>query len=616
MDRRCPGCGTVVPPDAVYCVVDAQILVAPGDDPLIGTLAGPWRVVKRLGVGGMGAVYEVSEVNISRRAAMKVVHPQLARDPRLPQLLEEAKAATAINDEGLVDVFGFGWLENGRPWLVMELLEGESLEARLGRERRLSARDTLAIAIPLLRALEAAHAAGVIHRDVKPANVFLERRPDGSTRPRLLDLGLSKRLTEASPMAVGTPDYVAPEQARNEPVGPRADLYSFGCMLFELLTGTPPFARETALDTVQAHFSVVRPSLASLAPPVPEGLVALVRSLMELDPKARPASAHAVRESLLQVQRSLDPDTEPVLAPRPARRLGPWVLALALLVAAAWVLSLRLQPPPSPAAEAPLPEDPMVAAVIRASAQVGELVRQGKLTGPEGAASRLQSAQASFPRRPEWSALTAEVTSALRDAARGALARDDLEGARAALQALTALGASDGPLGQEEARASFALHAGMVHVGAVFIDRYEYPNQAGALPTTHVDWEEAVALCDRAGKHLCREEEWEAACAGATHRRFPWGDAPAGQRCLKRARGVRAPLASGKKAGCVSPEGVFDLAGNVAEWTASPLKEGAPQRVLRGGSFAQSDEKLACAARDYLLPGQGGNDHLGLRCCL
>jgi tRNA A-37 threonylcarbamoyl transferase component Bud32 len=616
MERRCPACGTLVPADAVYCVVDSQVLVPADQDPLLGTQAGPWRVVKRLGVGGMGAVYEVCEVNIGRRAAMKVVHPQLARDPRLPQLLEEAKAATAINDEGLVDVFGFGWMENGRPWLVMELLEGESLEARLTREKRLPVEDTLRLGIGLLKALEAAHAAGVIHRDIKPANVFLETRPDGGTRPRLLDLGLAKRLTDASPMAVGTPDYVAPEQARNEPVGPRADLYAFGCMLFELLTGTPPFARETALDTVQAHFSVVRPSLATLAPSVPEGLVAVVRSLMELDPRARPASAHAVRESLLLVQRSLQPVEAPVALASPGRRRGPWLLAGVLLAGAAVVLAVRLQPAPVPPPEVPAPEDPMVAAVIRAAAQVAEPLRAGKLTGPDGAASRLQSARASFPDRPEWSALTAEVTSSLRDAARAALARDDLDGARAALQGLRALGAADEALGQEEARASFALHAGMVHVGHVFIDRYEYPNKAGALPTTRVDWEEAVALCDRAGKHLCREEEWEAACSGAAHRRFPWGDEPVGQRCLKRGRGVRAPERSGQRARCVSPEGVFDLSGNVAEWTASPLQEGAPQRVLRGGSFVQSDQQLGCTARDYLLPGQGGNDHLGLRCCL
>jgi tRNA A-37 threonylcarbamoyl transferase component Bud32 len=603
--------------DAVYCVVDAQVLVSPEQDPLVGTQAGPWRVVKRLGVGGMGAVYEVLEVNIGRRAAMKVVHPQLSKDPRLPQLLEEAKAATAIHDEGLVDVFGFGWMDNGRAWLVMELLEGESLEARLARDRRLSVEDTLAIALPLLRALEAAHAAGIIHRDIKPANVFLERRPDGATRPRLLDLGLSKRITVESPMAVGTPDYVAPEQARNEPVGPRADLYAFGCMLFELLTGAPPFARGTAMDTVQAHFSVVRPSLATLRPALPEGLVAEVRALMELDPRARPPSAHAVREALLKVAQDLSPALEVSFAPARGRRLVPWLVAGVILALTGVLLVARGGAPGSSTPELPAPvEDPMATAVGRAAGQVTELLRAGKLTGPESASGRLVSARASFPQRPEWVALTSEVTAALRDAARGALARDDVDGARAALQSLADLGAADAALDREAARASFAAHAGMVHVGQVFIDRYEHPNRAGATPTTRVDWEEAVALCQQAGKHLCREEEWEAACAGASRRPFPWGEQPVGQRCVRRGKGVRGPARSGSRTQCVSAEGVFDLSGNVAEWTSSAVKEGAPQRVLRGGSFAQSDEKLGCTARDYRLPGQGGAAHLGLRCCL
>jgi formylglycine-generating enzyme required for sulfatase activity len=153
-------------------------------------------------------------------------------------------------------------------------------------------------------------------------------------------------------------------------------------------------------------------------------------------------------------------------------------------------------------------------------------------------------------------------------------------------------------------------------VGEVFIDRYEYPNQAGAQPATRIDFEEAVTLCVRVGKHLCSEAEWESACAGPEHLRYGWGNEPEAGRCLDQSKRARRPAVSGRFQRCATPGGVFDLLGNVAEWTSTPLHEGAPQRVVRGGSFSQSDAKLSCEARDYLLPGQGGAANLGFRCCL
>jgi formylglycine-generating enzyme required for sulfatase activity len=163
---------------------------------------------------------------------------------------------------------------------------------------------------------------------------------------------------------------------------------------------------------------------------------------------------------------------------------------------------------------------------------------------------------------------------------------------------------------------SFAQHNGMVRVGEGYIDRYEHPNRAQAQPTTGVDWADAVALCEQAGKHLCSEQEWERACSGAAHRAFSWGDDAKAVPCVHREKKVKGAGKSGGARGCVTAEGVFDLSGNVAEWTSSLLRDGAPQRVLRGGSFKQSDEKLGCAARDYQLPGLGGAAHVGLRCCL
>ena len=146
----------------------------------------------------------------------------------------------------------------------------------------------------------------------------------------------------------------------------------------------------------------------------------------------------------------------------------------------------------------------------------------------------------------------------------------------------------------------------MVRAGGVWVDAYEHPNRAGATPTVKVDWKDAVKLCAAAGKRLCTEDEWERACHGAKL-------SPA--KCHRKGK-LKSALRSGALEGCVSAEGVPDLFGNVAEWTATAVRDGAPQRVIRGGSFGQSDAQLSCTARDYYLPGQGGAKHIGFRCCL
>ena len=158
----------------------------------------------------------------------------------------------------------------------------------------------------------------------------------------------------------------------------------------------------------------------------------------------------------------------------------------------------------------------------------------------------------------------------------------------------------------------------MVKVGSVFIDAYEYPNQAGAEPAVGVDQQDAAALCEAAGKHLCSEAEWQTACAGAgsSRRAYPYGETLQTARChAQDKKAAQSAIRSGSLAECVTPEGVFDLSGNVAEWTSTPLRDGAPQRIIRGGSFAQSNAQLSCEARDYYLPGLGGAKHIGLRCC-
>lgn len=598
----------------MVCPDDGTELVSADNDPLVGQVVSSYRVERRLGLGGMSAVYEAVETNIGRKVALKIVHQHLSDDPNLPTLLSEARAVNSIGDEGIVDIFGFGKLPDGRSYLVMELLSGESVEARLKRQKQLSVAEVLELAIPVLHALEAAHAAGFVHRDIKTGNLFIHQRPNRPPLYKVLDLGLAMKVKQGSTFAMGTPDYVAPEQAANKRVGPKADLYAFGVVLYELLTGKLPFANADANRLISMHQSEPRPHVKALRPDVPEALDALIRALMDIEAVARPASAAVVREQLLELQRSLS--QQPVVRSR-APLVFAGVGALVLVAGLVWAVTRSPPPPVVTPVEPAL--DPIAQAVKQAAEGVEVRLDAGVLAGRPGdtAVDALLAAEVSFPNRAEWVALRGRLSTTLRAEAQQALARDSADDAQVRLEALKRLGAlpDDDALVAESKRLSTALHSGMVHVGAVFIDRFEYPNRQGARPATKVDYDDAVKLCEGLGKHLCSEAEWESACSGPAHTKFPWGDtAPGPKRCVT--KGAKAPAQAGSFKSCVGPSGVADLVGNVAEWTSTPFTEGKPQRVIRGGSYLQSDAKLACDVRDYSLPGQGGSSHLGFRCCL
>lgn len=604
MVSLCSVCGSTPVPHSVVCEHCGEVLVAPEADPLVGQVVGGYRVLRRLGLGGMGAVYEGLEETIQKRAALKILHPHLSQDPRLPSLLAEARAVNAIGDEGIVDIYGFGTLPDGRSYLVMELLDGELLEAQLARRGRLSVLEAIDLLVPLLQALEAAHAAGFVHRDLKAGNVFVVSRPPRAPFPKLLDFGIAHRITTRSAEALGTPGYVAPEQAKNRNVGAKADLYALGCVIFELLTGRLPFIHDSVDEVLLQHREAPRPSLKAVVPEVPEALDTLVRSLMAVEPTQRPVSAAAVRTTLLSIRAEL-------LGPRTRPSSRRWVAVAAVVAVAIGLVAVMTTRGPTTVVEPPPTIDPIAAAVKQSASDV-----ERRLDGPvDDAVEALTAAETSFPGRPEWRALRGQLATLVRRKAQDALKSEDPAPALALVATLARLGAlaPNDPLEVEVKRASFAHHNGMVRVGAVFIDRYEYPNRVGAVPVTRVDWSDAVALCEGVGKRLCSEQEWEQACRGANGFSFPWGPTFEKGRCVTKSAKRAAP--SGSRPRCVGPTGVFDLVGNVAEWTSSPLHDGAAQRVIRGGSFAQSDARLPCDARDYLLPGQGGTKSLGLRCC-
>ena len=239
-----------------------------------GTTIGAYRVLHKLGEGGMGAVYVAEHTLLGRKAAIKVLLPALsASDEILQRFFNEARAVTQIADPGIVQVFDFGRHTDGSAFLVMELLEGETVDRRLERVGRLSPIDGVRLLRLICRSLCTAHARGIVHRDLKPENLIIIGDPavTGGERPKILDFGIAK-LSHSEPgalktrtgMMMGTPVYMSPEQCRGAgDVDHRADIYSIGCVMITMLTGRPPFDGDASGDLIVAHLREPPPLIAS-----------------------------------------------------------------------------------------------------------------------------------------------------------------------------------------------------------------------------------------------------------------------------------------------------------------------------------------------------------------
>jgi len=319
MSESCPTCGLEVPEGLELCPRDGTPLLAgqSAADPLIGTKLGDYVITSRIGGGGMGIVYEALQPVINKRVAIKVIRPDVGRDEKsIQRFLEEARTSTAIGHRGIVDVFNFGQLHDGRPYMVMEYLTGASLDGLIAERGLMGVSECLWILDEVLSALIAAHRAGVIHRDLKPSNIFVVTEPSsGSRYTKLLDFGiakLSKRATEdtwhteaAAEGVVGTVHYMAPEQLRAEAISPRTDLYALGCVAYELLTGHPPFKFGAAAQVAAAHLEKMPERLTAVRADIPRAVDGFVLSLMAKRPEERPRSARAARETLKSLRTAL-----------------------------------------------------------------------------------------------------------------------------------------------------------------------------------------------------------------------------------------------------------------------------------------------------------------------
>jgi serine/threonine-protein kinase len=294
-------------------------------DPNLGrVLAEKFRIEALIGEGGMGSVYRGVQLSIGRPVAIKLIAGAVASHPEcIKRFRREAEAMALLTHPNTVRLYDFG-AERGELYMVMELLEGEDLADCLARKGALAPREAIDILRQVLAALSEAHALGIVHRDLKPANVFLSRVPDGQVFAKVMDFGIAgiqqdtgrTKLTLAGSV-LGTPAYMAPEQAQGNPVDARSDLYSLGILLFEMLTGNTPFVADSVVHLLLAQVSQAPPRLAALRPELPlvQALQALLDQLLEKAPDERPASAAAALALLEPLARQLDQLDSLVLAP-------------------------------------------------------------------------------------------------------------------------------------------------------------------------------------------------------------------------------------------------------------------------------------------------------------
>ncbi len=254
-----------------------------------GMQAGPWVIERELGRGGMGIVYAVRHAQIGKRAALKVMNRRLLQPKVQAKRMElEARVVNEIGHPNIVDIFDVGTTEDGRPYIVMEQLVGHALS-----DCELDIEDAIAILIQVSNALIAAHAAGVVHRDLKPDNIFLAERPGEPPRVVILDWGIARILTADARQTqegelLGTPQYIAPEQARGESVTPKTDVYSLGVVAYQLALLQPPFDADTPRDIMAMHLFVPPPPPRTLWPEIPPRLECLLRDMLAKEAAARP----------------------------------------------------------------------------------------------------------------------------------------------------------------------------------------------------------------------------------------------------------------------------------------------------------------------------------------
>ncbi|MBF0291059.1 MAG: SUMF1/EgtB/PvdO family nonheme iron enzyme [Nitrospinae bacterium] len=721
----CPLCEREYEQGIKFCPHDASGLIVRSKDAMAGQVFdGRYRILHKLGEGGMGAVYKAVQISTNKPVAIKMVSAHHTENENtIRRFQREVKLQSRLEHPNIVTVLDFAKTPEGQYFFVMPFIEGKSLRQMILDGGKFSISDFLSLAMQMCDGLECAHGEGIVHRDMKGDNVVVAHI--GSQRvAKILDFGLAKalgvdddatksgiELTSAG-RAMGTPAYMSPEQARGEAakIGPRSDLYSLGVIFYQMLTGILPFRSDTPWGVMHQHVSEPPVPLRQVNPDVPEIIERAVMRLLEKDPEKRYPSALALRRDLASAAANLAGRTEEMRLTPPsglvnpakgspsAKPLGRVAVAAGLLLAVAGGLYLMFgsEAPKSPApmpivaqkpAETPatsLPTD-VPATEKKAEPQVGATevsatapsateqadkekrekvesllmaaekdLAANRLVTPKGknALEKYREALSIDPANESAKAGTEKIAARAVELAHGAIGKNQPAKAEEYLAVAEAVQpgyppavkarevlsqrqvADVSPRRERAEQKSGSEHekkkeapSGMVFVpcGKFFMDKHEVTQaeyekvmeksrpegrSCPNCPVDMVDWSEANAYCEKAGKRLPTEQEWEMAARSCKDK--PEYATASGGLSVDEANYKESGLKKAVKIGSYPPNplGLHDMSGNVWEWTSSAEGD---KRILRGGSWNDKASYLTVSHRFEEKPTTRTNDN-GFRC--
>lgn len=670
-DWTCATCGSANSPPARFCnncgaplgvpsSAYADTITAPRQDSttldvtahnhLNGrVIDGRYRIDSLMGVGGMGSVYRATRILIGDEVAIKILHTERVADPHAAERFRrEAQAAARLKHPNAVSIYDFGISGEGLQYLVMELIEGQSLREVMKERGPLEPAFCAEVTAQTCAALDEAHRQQIVHRDVKPDNIIVNQSPHG-LRVKVLDFGIAKLRDDAAShltqtgSVMGTPQYMSPEQCLGEELDARADIYSMGIVLYEMLCGRVPFNSPISTAVVVQHVNQPPPPLRSYNTRISPQLEALVLHALQKQREARPSSAGAFARALSQAVQQSDTQIDNATA-------------AALRLSASEPASLPSQNLGAP--QVPLASDMPATVHLASLAGPTGAVAPARSTGGNGTVTRGASARSANTYIIAATALVLLVTIVGWLSWRAFDAGTD-EGASSGVNNQTKTvkaTASSPPPGMVYVEGGTFLMgssdvisdpdskpAHSVAVKPFFIDIYEvtcldykkcvesgqcakpsgwisrdYPEGTANHPVTGVSWEEANAYARWAGKRLPTEEEWEFAARGPKSLMYPWGDQwKLGCANADNAQNAITDVGVYK---CDSPYGAGDLIGNAWEWTSSkwaayPNGRLADQgtgdeKVIRGGSWQSPRSVTASFRQGYAGPG----GETGFRC--
>lgn len=644
--KRCLTCDRVFDDGLKFCPHDGGTLVS-------SVLDGKYQLEEKIGEGGMGQVFRATHIHIDTTVAVKLLSRQIISNSNaIDRFRREAKTAARIKHPNAVGVSDFGVTPDGTVYLVMEFLVGNDLRHRLYEQKALSYEAAATILYQTCAAVNAAHEKGVIHRDLKPDNIYIIRTPEGSEQVKVLDFGLAKlkdgeadQLTKMGSI-MGTPYYMSPEQGQGQALDFRSDVYSLGVILYEMLTGQVPFSGNNTAVIYQ-HCHEPPPPPSKFRPNMPPLVEQVVLKALSKDREQRPATAGqlyeeydaALRASGVQLNFVSQVFAAP-LYPGPRSSLG----TDASFTPDTSNVSMANTVTPRPA----ITTDP-------------RSMTSGSPVSAESTIPTTGGGKSNFLLFAAMAAIAALLLGGggglglwyylkkKPDVTTNPPEKDPKLPANPAPVGMILIPAGEFTMGDDGSEDPGSKPEHKISVKSFYLDQYEvtneqylqfvksenhaapagwkdgtFPSGEAKFPVTNVTWQDAADFAKWAGKRLPTEEEWEYAARGTDKRIFPWGNEfttrNANTEETSKESSRSRPLPVGSYPQGKSPFGVFDMCGNVAEWTASkfvPYPESTAVardgRVIRGGSF-ERDKRFAYTYGRAVLPETKTFPSVGFRC--